>query len=89
MQFIHYKEMMPINLAKVGSLGKENQQVTKEASIYAISFYEFERKVGYWIFQVEEERDQVFEWIKSLFSKEISAKNLQAINNVKPTTLKG
>lgn len=54
MQFIHYKDFSPINLAKVGTIGKENQQVTKEAMIYSIGFYEFERKLGYWVFQSQE-----------------------------------
>ena len=74
MQFIHYKEFPPINLAKVGLIGKENQQVTKEAAVYAVRFYEFERKLGYWVFQSEEERDQVFETIKRQFSKEVVVK---------------
>ena len=90
MQFIHYKEMPPINLAKVGSISKENQQVTKEASLYALGFYEFERKVGYWLFQSEEERDNVFEWVKAQFSKEISpTKSASQSNTVKPAFLKG
>lgn len=74
MQFIHYKEFQPINLAKVGTIGKENQQVAKDAMIYAIGFYEFERKVGFWVFRDEKERDTVFESIRSQVSKPVSVK---------------
>jgi hypothetical protein len=56
----------------VGVIGKENQNLPQNMSIYAISFYEFERKVGYWVFQNEEERDRVFDAIRNQFSKEIS-----------------
>lgn len=86
MQFIHYKEFPPVNLGKVGTIGKENQQVTKEAMIYAIGFYEFERKLGYWVFQSQEERDQIFDQIRLQFSKEMGAKNT---SNAKPAVLKG
>ena len=74
MQFIHYKEFPPINLSKVGTIGKENQRVTEEATIYAIGFYEFERKLGYWVFQSQGERDKVFEIIKKQVSKDLSVK---------------
>jgi hypothetical protein len=87
MQFIHYKDFPPINLQKVGTIGKENQQVSKEASIYSISFYEFERRLGYWMFQSEEERDQVFEQIKSQYSKEVAPKTTAAPS--KPAFMKG
>lgn len=86
MQFIHYKEFPPINLAKVGTIGKENQQVTKEALIYSIGFYEFERKVGFWVFQSQEERDQVFEQIKGQNSTEIELKNSNV--STKPALIK-
>ena len=87
MQFIHYKDFPPVNLSKVGTIGKENQQVTKEAMIFAISFYEFERKLGYWVFQSYEERDQIFEQIKSQFSKEMGVK--QSASASKPAFVKG
>jgi len=89
MQFIHYKDFPPVNLAKVGSIGKENQQVTKDAMIYSIGFYEFERKLGFWVFQAQEERDQVFEQIKLQFSKEMGAKNSSSSAAPKPAVLKG
>lgn len=76
MQFIHYKDFSPINLAKVGTIGKENQQVAKETLIYSIGFYEFERKLGFWVFHSQEERDQVFELIKNHVSKEVGAKSI-------------
>ncbi|MGE3954700.1 MAG: hypothetical protein AB7F31_05905 [Parachlamydiales bacterium] len=72
MQFIHYKEYPPINLARVGSIGKENQQVAQGAVVYAIGFYEFERKLGYWVFQTAEERDKVFDGIRKQWSKAIT-----------------
>ncbi len=74
MHFIHYKEFPPINLAKVGSLGKENQQVAQGTVVYAIGFYEFERKLGYWVFQTAEERDGVYEEIRRQWSKGIALK---------------
>lgn len=86
MQFIHYKEFPPINLAKVGTIGKENQQVAQDTLIYAVAFYEFERKVGYWIFQSEEERDQVYDQIRGQFSRDVGAKNSA---QVKPAVLRG
>lgn len=87
MQFIHYKDFPPVNLAKIGTIGKENQQVTKETAIYSIGFYEFERKLGYWIFQSQEERDTIFDQIKSQFSKEMGVKNSNSSS--KPTLVKG
>ncbi|NGX43182.1 MAG: hypothetical protein K940chlam7_01473, partial [Chlamydiae bacterium] len=63
MHFIHYKNFQPVNMAMVGTIGKENQQVTKEAAIYAIGFYEFERKLAYWVFQEEGERDKVYDMV--------------------------
>lgn len=87
MQFIHYKDFPPINLAKVGTIGKENQQVTRDTMIYSIGFYEFERKLGYWVFQSQEERDQVFDQIRMQFSKEMGFKN--STNLSKSTSLKG
>ena len=75
MQFIHYKDFPPINLAKVGTIGKENQQVTRDTMIYSIVFYEFERKLGYWVFQSHEDRDQVFDQIRMQFSKEMGVNN--------------
>lgn len=71
--------MPPINLEKVATIGKENQQITKDASLFSIGFYEFERRLGYWVFQSQEERDLVFEWIKAQFSKEIQAKPSPAL----------
>ncbi|MBN9377997.1 MAG: hypothetical protein BGO14_00745 [Chlamydiales bacterium 38-26] len=87
MQFIHYKDLPPINLDRVATLAKENQQITKDAALFAIGFYEFERRLGYWVFQSHEERDQVFEYIKSQYSKDIQAKISSAAS--KPTFVKG
>lgn len=74
MHFIHYKDYQPINLDKVGTIGKENQQLPQGVALYAIGFYEFERKVGYWVFQKEQERDEVFQMILSQVSKEVAKK---------------
>lgn len=69
MHFIHYKDFSPVNLDKVGTIGKENQQVAKDVLVYSIGFYDFERKVAFWMFQTPEERDQVFESLKKQVSK--------------------
>lgn len=88
MQFIHYKEYPPVNLAKVGTIGKENQQITENQSIYAISFFEFERKVAYWVFQSEEERETVFNTIRAQFSKDIGKPQTTYVPP-KPVTVRG
>jgi len=90
MQFIHYKDLPAINLEKVATLSKENQQITKDATLFAIGFYEFERRLGYWVFQSQEERDQVFDLIRAQFSKDMSVKlSSTSSTSPKPSFLKG
>lgn len=72
MHFIHYKDFVPVNLDKVGTIGKENQQVAKDVLVYSIGFYDFERKVGFWMFQTADERDKVYEGLKKQFSKPVA-----------------
>jgi len=81
MNFINYKDFPLVNLSKVGTITKENQQITKEAAIYAISFYEFERKHAFWVFQNLEERDKIYEAIKNMVSKDLGKSKTQTFNN--------
>lgn len=87
MNFFHYKDYPPINLAKVGTLGKENQQVAQGSYIYTIAFYEFERKLGLWVFQSQQERDQVFKMLLKIVSKDLAATSARASHQLQPAKI--
>lgn len=81
MKFIHYKDFQPVNLDKVGTIGKENQMVAQDAVVYAIAFYEFERKVGYWVFTSVQERDAIYSKILQNYSNNLEqSKTLNSIS---------